>query len=80
MFKKQVLFFLIDVSLLFTNFFCCADENVYSIKEMIQINEIKKFNEIQIGQKKYLFKLYNPTINYFGKEAVNDIETNQNER
>jgi hypothetical protein len=76
MFKKYVFFFLINVSLLFANIFCCAKEKVYSLKESVQINEAKKFNEIQIGQKKYLFKLYNPTINYIGKETIDDIETN----
>ncbi|MDR0336271.1 MAG: hypothetical protein LBI18_04195, partial [Planctomycetaceae bacterium] len=78
MFKKHVFFVFVNVSLLFANIFSYAEEKVYSIKESIQINETRKFNEIQIGQKKYLFKLYNPTINYFGKETVNDIETNQN--
>ncbi|MDR0336205.1 MAG: hypothetical protein LBI18_03845, partial [Planctomycetaceae bacterium] len=82
MFKKDVFVFLINVSLLFANIFSYADEKIYSVKETVQINEAKKFNEIQIGQKKYLFKLYDPIINYFGKEfgkeTVNDIETNQN--
>jgi hypothetical protein len=70
--------FTLIVSTVFSYSICFAVEEVNSIKNVININEAKKFKEIQIGQTKYLFKLYNPTINYLGKEAVNDIETNQN--
>lgn len=73
MFKKLMFIFTLIISTVFSYSICFAVEEINSIKNAININEARKFKEIQIGRTKYLFKQYNPTINCFGKEEIKNI-------
>ena len=73
MFKKLIFIFTLIASTVLVYFNCFAIEEVNSIKNAISINEAKEFKEIEIKQRKYLFKQYDPTINCFGKEEIKNI-------